>query len=136
VQRGAKSLPPASVGGIRLSGRNDPGVVPDKLGRPVGPEEQFAGMLLVDMPDQAVIDRISDELLESPRVALDDMPWDSQLLVLLLAHETGAIVHGDTDAALVRQVRAATVPETSDPDEHASLGHLGRDRVVVLEEVR
>ena len=92
-------------------------------------------MLLVDVPDEAVVDRVADELLEAARERLHERWRDTQLLVLLLADVAGAVVHGDADAPLVRLVCAAAVPETPDPDEDAALGHLGRDRLVELERV-
>ena len=94
----------------------------------------LAGMLLVDVPDQAVVDRVADQLLQAPGEGLTSA-GEPELLVLLLADVAGAVVHGDADATLRRGVGAAAVPQAADPDEHAALGHLRGDRVVVLERV-
>ncbi len=93
-------------------------------------------MLLVDVADEPVVDRVADELLEASREVLDYVAGYPQLLVLLLAHEAGAVVHSDPDPAFVSPVGAPAVPEASDPDEDAALGHDGGNRLVGAEEVR
>ncbi len=95
----------------------------------------LAGCCLSMWPDEAVVDRVADQLLQPARERLDQRGRDAQLLVLLLADVTGAVVHGDAHPADVGVIGAAAVPEAPDPDQDAALGHLGGDGLVELERI-
>ena len=97
--------------------------------------EQLRRAVLVDVTDEAAVHAVTDELAQARLEAPDLLDRDAQLLVLLLADVTGAVVHGDADAALAGPVRTAPVPEAAVPDEHAALGHLCRDAVIGTEDV-
>src|ERR1700688_685255 len=117
------------------SGLRSFGVVPDEGGALVRAEQELPGMLLVDVPDEPLVDREATQLLEAARESSCRLDWNPELLVLLLADVTGAIVHGDSHTAMSGGVGPTPVPQTPHPHEDAALRHLRRDRVVVLEQV-
>ena len=65
---------------------------------------------------------------------LGDLGRDAEVRVLLLAHETRAVLHVDAEAPFVRgRVGSATVPETAVEDHHAARRHLDRADVDTFE---
>src|SRR6185503_7426784 len=68
--------------------------------------EQCRRAPLVDVPDQSAVDAVADQLAQARREPLRDLARDAELLILLLADESGAVVHRDPDAALARVIRA------------------------------
>src|SRR5262245_2659424 len=110
--------------------------VPDHAAFGVRRPEEELGIALVDVADQAAVDAVSDQLQQARREAARDLARDAELLVLLLPDPPGAVVHRDADAALLRRVRAAAVPQAAVPDEHASPRHPGRDAIIVTAEGR
>ena len=94
------------------------------------------GSRLSMWPIRCAVDAVADQAPEARREARGDLARDAELLVLLLADEAGAVVHGDPDAALAGAVGAAAVPEAAVPDQHAARLHLRRDAVVAPAEVR
>jgi hypothetical protein len=93
-------------------------------------------VLLVDVPDEAVVDGITNQLLKSSGEELDSVSGDAELLVLLLTEKSCAVIHRNTHSTAVGMVGATAVPQASHPDEHAPFGHLCRDRVVVSMGIR
>ena len=93
------------------------------------------GWRLVDVADEAVVERVADELLQARRELRRDLARDAELLVLLLADVAGAVVHRHADAAPAGAVRAAAVPEAAVVDQDAALRHLGRHALVLAEVV-
>src|SRR5262249_61686549 len=82
------------------------------------------------LPDRAVVAPAPAWRPQARREARRHFARDPELLVLLLADPSRAVVHGDADAPLVGGIGAAAVPEASVPDEHASGRHLRRHAVV------
>jgi len=89
-----------------------------------------------DVADERVVHAVAAQFAQARLEPGRDLHGDPELLVLLLADVTRAIVHRDADAPLVGRVGTAPVPEAAVPDEHAAACHLGRDAVVVLAVVR
>src|SRR6516225_6163489 len=111
--------------------------VPDHVHALVLREDHLGRMLLVDVADEAVVHGITDELLQAAGERSHKLGRDAELLVLLLADVSSAVVHCDPDPALIGLIRAAAVPQAADPHEHTALRHRRRKRVVVrLERVR
>src|SRR6185437_11748992 len=102
------------------------GRVPDRAERAAA-VQALGGARLVDVADQAAVDAIADELLQPRREALHQVRIEPELLVLLLADEADAIVHGDACAPPIGAVGSAAVPERPVPDQHAALRHIGGD---------
>ena len=93
------------------------------------------GSRLSMWPIRLPVDAVAHQAPQARREARGDLARDAELLVLLLADEAGAVVHGDADAPLAGAVGAAAVPEAAVPDQHAARLHLRRDAVVVAAEV-
>src|SRR5581483_10157452 len=69
--------------------------------------EHLDGAALVDVPDEPAVDAVAAELAEARREAARDFARDAELLVLLLADPSRAVVHRDPDAPDGRPVGAA-----------------------------
>src|SRR5262245_3398545 len=79
--------------------------------------EQRGRAVLADVSDQAAVDAVADELPEPRREPRGELARDPELLVLLLPDEARAVVHRDPDAAPIRLVGAALVPQAAVVDE-------------------
>src|SRR5579864_9320670 len=78
-------------------------------------KEQLRRVVLVDVPDQRVVDAESAQLLQAWLEAAQGRQRDAELLVLLLADPARAVVHRHTHAAPVRGVGAPPVPQAAVP---------------------
>src|SRR5262245_46933954 len=56
--------------------------------------QQADGIGLVDVPDEAVVDTVSRQLLQARLELRCNLAWYAELLVFLLADVPGTVVHG------------------------------------------
>jgi len=87
------------------------------------------------MADQISIDAIANQALKSLGKLGGDLAGYAQLLVLLLANETGTIIHRDPDSALIGLVCTAPMPQAAIPDQNASAFHFSRNGLDLLASV-
>ena len=71
---------------------------------------------LVDVANEVFVQAEADQLAQPGGEAAGDCDGNAELLVLLLAHPAGAVVHGQTEPGSTREVRPAAVPQAAVED--------------------
>src|SRR5579872_5116508 len=84
--------------------------IPDR-GEGAAAVQPLGRALLVDVADQAAVDAVAHQRLEPWGKGPRQFRRHAQLLVLLLADEAGAVVHGDAGSPLAGAVGPAAMPE-------------------------
>ena len=82
------------------------------------------------LPDFAEMGIPAVRLLQGVLYEDDESTWD-----ILLANESGTIIHRDPEPAFVGLVGPTAVPQTTVPDQNTSPFHLGRNRLDLLTSV-
>src|SRR5215831_8129165 len=95
-----------------------------------GAVEEILRAALVDVTEESLVEAEASQPAQARREAARHLERDAELLVLLLADPTRAVVHGQTEAHRAAAVGAAAVPQAAVVDEDAAGLHdrrLGGD---------